>query len=274
MDVNDPGWKPENWHKERKPLTALWRRANLPVRKLLYADEVRRLATQNNRFRGERVVLVGNAPSLAKLDLNRLAGTMVCVVNRGLRAMDEGILPRADIHMMSSTPGYIEFRDEVEVQCIRHQVPLRFYRHKLKPHWQALVEKGARPFFPLRRAGTMTTTGFQTNALDGIGSDGTILLFASQILYFLGFQEVAVIGCDLEYDPANKYFYQMTDKDRAHEEDPETIAARASLVRVNAQFEIARRAFEADGRRLLNAGAGGNLNALERVDFNTFFQAA
>lgn len=271
MQADDPGWKPENWYKERRPLTALWRRVNLPVRKFIHRDEVDRLASLKGRYNGQRVFLLGNAPSLAELDLARLSGDMVCVVNRGLRARDEGLLPRADIHLMSSKPGYLEFRDEVEAQCIRHAVPLRFYRHKLKRFWQELPDRGARPYFPLRRAGTMTTTGFQTDAPDGIGSDGTILLFAAQILYYLGFSKVYVIGCDLHYNPSNKYFYQMTDKDVAHEDDPETIAARVSLVRVNEQFKIARAAFEADGRLLANAGAGGNLETLERVDFDALF---
>lgn len=271
MDHNDPSWRPENWHKERKPLTALWRRLNLPVRKVLYRQEVNRFASLRDHFKGQRIVLVGNAPSLLELQLERLSKEHICVVNRGLRAVDQGVLPRADFHMMSSKPGYLEFREEVERQCIAHNVPWRFYRYKLKPYWEELPERGARPFFPLRRAGTMTTTGFQTNAVNGLGSDGTILLFACQIFFFLGFTQVFIIGCDLQYNPGNKYFYEMNTKDIAHEEDPETIAARASLVRVNAQFEVARRAFEADGRLLANAGVGGNLNALERVDFNAVF---
>lgn len=272
MDVNDPGWLPENWHKERRPLTSFWRRMVWPLRKILAIENARRLATLRDRFLGKRAFLLGNAPSLAKLNLAFLKDEHVVVVNRGLRAIDQGLLPHADMHLMSSKPGYLDFREEIEDQCIRHAVALRFYRQKLGPLWRELPNRGEQPHFTLRRAGTMLTTGFQTDIMNGIGSDGTILLYGVQILYFLGFSEVYVLGCDLEYDPANKYFYEMTDKDHAHEADPGTIAARASLVRGNAQFEIARTAYEADGRLLANAGVGGNLTALKRVDFNSLFE--
>ncbi len=270
MRVDDPAWQPENWHKERKPLVAAWRQLTLPAQLALNWPEVARLKALENHFKGERVFLLGNGPSLGEQALHRLSGEHVACVNMGLRMLDQGV-PHATFHIMSGINRFRRFGEEIEADVIRHDIPWRFYRLRLKGTWAQLPNKGRRPHFVPRRAGTLLTTGFQERAWQGVGSDATVLLFAAQVLYFLGFKAVYVMGCDLSYSGTDHYFYAMGEKDYAHEQDPKVVAARASMVRANAQFAIAGKAFDAAGRTLANAGHGGNLDSIPRVDFDGLF---
>ncbi|MCB1493286.1 MAG: hypothetical protein KDJ77_16070 [Rhodobiaceae bacterium] len=270
MRVDDPAWKPENWHRERKPVVALWRKLTLPLQLAANWPEVAKLKELENRFAGERIFLLGNGPSLAEQDLSKLKDEKIATVNMGLRMLEHGV-PHATFHVMSGINRFRRFGEEIETDIIRYQVPWRFYRLRLKSTWQRLPQKGTRPYFVPRRAGTLLTTGFQDKAWMGIGSDATVLLFAVQLFYFLGFEAVYVMGCDLSYSGQDHYFYKMGEKDYAHEQDPKVIAARASMARTNAQFEIAGAAYKAGGRILANAGHGGNLDAIDRVDFESLF---
>lgn len=270
MRVDDPAWLPENWHRERKPAVAIWRKLTLPLQLGLNWSDVAQLKALEGRFSGERVFLLGNGPSLAEQDLSKLGAENIACVNMGLRMLEHGV-PHATFHVMSGINRFRKFGEEIEADVIRHQVPWRFYRLRLKSTWKRFEAHGTQPFFVPRRAGTLLTTGFQEKAWLGVGSDATVLLFAVQIFYFLGFKAVYIMGCDLSYSGQDHYFYKMGDRDYAHEQDPKVVAARASMARTNAQFEIAAAAFHADDRILANAGHGGNLNSIPRVDFDGLF---
>jgi hypothetical protein len=91
-------------------------------------------------------------------------------------------------------------------------------------------------------------------------------------MHYMGFSEIYVLGVDLDYRSEGPYFYALGAKDRVHEQDPEVQKRRAaSMPNANEEFALALRAMQADGRKLMNAGVGGRLNALPRVNFDGLF---
>jgi len=59
---------------------------------------------------------------------------------------------------------------------------------------------------------------------------------------------------------------------RVHEEDPKVKARRAAAFpHADKEFALALCAMQTDGRKLVNAGVGGRLNALPRVNFEALF---
>ncbi len=85
----------------------------------------------------------------------------------------------------------------------------------------------------------------------------------------MGFVEIFLVGCDTDYgldradDYSEGYFYDISVHPRS--------TARAVhhqfhwQTQVLRSYEVARGRFEAEGRRIYNATAGGKLEVFERV---------
>ena len=221
------------------------------------------LVSLRNCKRGRRVFLLGSGPSLAKMDLKLLAGEDVCVVNMGVRALDAG-LPNVEIHIATDKNRYVRFADDMERYATVHRIPLRFFGIWVKKLWYQRRSEASTPRFLVVGRKSFLQRGFKTTPLLGYGSSGTVLIFALQVLYYLGYREVYVAGVDLDYTQEQPYFYSLQDADKVHELDAKVQARRPLMDNANVEFEIARKTFEADDRKLVNIGIGGNLVVLPR----------
>jgi hypothetical protein len=248
----------------------LSRRLRHVVRRVISHGEYQRLLTLKDRYRGQRCFLLANGPSLAEMDLSRLAHEPVCVVNMGIKALDQG-LPQASFHLITDNNRYRRFAQECEDYAIRHGIGARFFPFACRDTWRGLARQANRPYYLLSNPARFVDRGMVSDPRDGYSGGATVLLSAVQLLYFLGFESVYVMGCDLDYGGSGKYFYQLDAKDEVHEADPKVMARRHEMVLANDQFRIARRFYEENGRQLANAGVGGNLTTLPRVDFASLF---
>lgn len=227
------------------------------------------LAKRRNANLGQTLFLVGSGPSLKLMDLAPLAdGLTFMTVNNGFRMFDGQRIP---MHAVSDNACYEKFGDEIE----RADIGQRFYRSRFRalPAFRAHGHPATTVFVPYRKGGVLKR-GFQPRAEKGLGNDASVLVFAAQLAYHLGFATVNVLGCDLDYSAPNAYAYAMTEADRAHEESAEVQSRRRAMVNANAEFAELRRHFEADGRRLINCGVGGKLDSLPRMSFAQAVAAA
>jgi hypothetical protein len=251
----------------RKRISRFYRRS---VREAGWALEWRRLKPLENSYRGKRAFLVGNGPSLSTLPLAKLDGEIVCVVNLGLRAVGK-LLPHADMYFINDVYCFENYGPEIERDIARHAISLRFMNLRLKSRWKALGNRGPRPFFLLGERSIIRESERILPLRNGFTRGATVLISAASVLKFLGFDEVYIIGCDLDYSAPDKYFYDLNARDLAHENRPEIADRRRDMVFANREFELMRAFYEASGQKLVNAGRGGNLNTLERVSFESLF---
>ena len=93
-----------------------------------------------------------------------------------------------------------------------------------------------------------------------------MLLFASQILTYLGYKKIFILGCDLTYDPNEKYAYTMDSTDLEHEKNSLTIKKRLNIPNGDKEFSILQDHLKCHGVTLYNVGIGGNLNSIHRID--------
>jgi hypothetical protein len=248
------------------------RRLRHLVRKWISHREMRRLMLLSDAFAGQRCFLLGSGPSLAEMDLSPLANERVCLVNMGIKALDQG-LPHATFHVITDNNRYRRFASECELYGRRYGIRNRFYPFSCRKVWEALPVKYERPYFLLSNPASFRKRGMVSDPRDGYSGGSTVLLSALQLLFFLGFREVYILGCDLDYESNGTYFYALDAKDRLHEADPAVIARRRDMLVANEQFGVARRFYEDAGRILANAGHLGNLTALPRVKFEDLFEA-
>jgi hypothetical protein len=219
---------------------------------------------------GRRAFLVGSGPSLGAMNLGALEREFVCVVNMGLRAIG-GVLPHADMHVVADTNRYRRFATEIEAIALAHPIPYRFMSRRVRRRWKSLPERANEPFYLVPHVAKIGESLDLPPVEEGIVRANSVLLTGAVLLEYLGFSPIYVIGCDLDYEGAGKYFYELGTFDVMHENDPKVIKRRHGMGNVNEQFATLRHAFERKGRRLLNAGVGGRLESLERVEFASLF---
>lgn len=131
--------------------------------------------------------------------------------------------------------------------------------------------QGAEPFFLIGNPRKLAAGKALPDLADGVVTGPSILLSAIHLLDAMGFEEIYLIGCDLDYDSAGPYFFGLNELDVAHEESPDIVARRHDRIEVNDQLGILRAHLERNGRRIFNSGLGGNLDSLPRIDFSSLF---
>ncbi|MDP2137094.1 MAG: hypothetical protein Q8J74_04500, partial [Candidatus Didemnitutus sp.] len=215
------------------------------------------------RHRGERCFVVGCAPSLAKLDLGRLAGETVFTVNRGYLAAKLG-LPTATYHVVSDPQTYQAYSREIREAAVGQ----RFYRSDVweLQEYSGAVDRESAVRFPFHWAPTMDEGHFSVDASAGVYRGFTVVLDAVQLAFMMGFAEVYIIGCDLDYSgPMSHVYGTGAYEQRRIDEMP--------IVRVLQAMAVAAAVFQRSGRVLANAGVGGCLDTIPRVPFSSLFDA-
>ncbi len=261
--------------------TALGRRLESAAAVRLACDpnpDRERLNGLRDRHRGERCFIIGNGPSLNETDLGLLADEYTIAVN--------GIFYKYDEIGFKSTFFVVEDRHVVNDNLDR----INEIDYSIK-------------FFPSRYAKTVRKTAdtyflptdfqfydpacpnfevprFSTDAAEVIYAGQTVTYLNFQLAYHLGFTEVYLIGVDFSYtipetalvdgatitsvedDPNHFHPDYFGEGKKWH--DPKL----HNCLKV---FEEAKRAYEADGRKIYNATVGGKLELFDRVDYASLF---
>ena len=260
-----------HWGRVLRAVRAARRRLRFRRTQALFSREYPQLRALKDTYRGRRGFIVANGPSLKSINLSLLKNEFVCILNNGGQAIG-GILPHADMHVVVDNNKYRRFAAELESVALTNSIPYRFFNFKVRKDWKRLAQRSARPYFIMGHPQSLMQKGFTRDPWDGYGECSTVALWAVQVMHYMGFSEIYVLGVDLDYESRGPYFYSLGAKDRVHEEDPKVKARRAaSIPHADEEFALALRAMQADGRKLMNAGVGGRLNALPRMDFEALF---
>ena len=106
----------------------------------------------------------------------------------------------------------------------------------------------------------------------------TVTFVALQLAYYMGFQTVYLIGLDHNYKEKgipSKTETRAPDQDESHFHKnyfPKGYKWQLpDLLRSEIEFDITRKAFEADGRDVLDATIGGKCQIFKKVSFEDIF---
>ena len=215
---------------------------------------VRKLDRLRNVAIGMRSFVVANGPSLSNLPLGRLQGEFLIGVNRSYLASALE-LPKLDLLVVSDPLTYKAYRDEIEdagtgTRLYREDVFKLFLSHGGSQNSPIPV--------PFQNEPCMDQGYFATDLCHGLYRGFSVVLDAIQIAYFMGFSEVYLLGCDLDYDGVETHFYGTGDYERSRRTD-------MPIHRVRASMRVAKTVFEDSGRFLCNATDGGTLEEIGRV---------
>ena len=255
----------------QRVLSAMARRiANLPhTLAWAFSDQARdnrqALAAFAGLHRGQRAFIMGNGPSLGRMDLGPLADEVTFGMNRIYLLFEQ---------MVFQPSYYVSINDLVLGQFAHEiaQLPMPNFLNWTQRH--AFPEDETilylRPRLALR-------DGFQGDVRQPIYSGGTVTYAALQLAYYLGFDEVILIGVDHRFaaqgTPNQAETRAGADRDHFH---PDYFPAGSrwqlpDLRRSELAYQLADEGFRAAGRRVLDATVDGACPVFEKVDFEGLF---
>lgn len=233
-----------------------------------------------DKHKEKRAFIIGNGPSLNKCDLTKLKDEFTFGVNGIYLNYDNmGFAPY--YYVVEDTFVAEDRADEIN----KYKGPQKqFFGNYLgycikdKPDnlWlNVIADYRNYEDFP----------HFSKNLLRRVWVGGTVTYLCLQIAYYMGFEEIYMIGFDHSYhipkdaiitNEREAGFDILSQSDDVNHFHPDYFGKGyrwhdPKVERMEKAFIKARKAFESDGRTIKNATVGGYLEAFDRVEYETLF---
>ncbi len=215
------------------------------------------LETLKDKFKGQPLLVAGNGPSLNNTPLEDFAH----IPSIGMNKIDL-IFPR------------VKWRPDLIV-CINNMVVKQHAQTFAKSDIPVLLSYKSRWYAPrspsINYFNMSLEEDFSTNFATHVGSAATVTYPALQLAYYLGADPVIIIGVDHNFDKTGgDHSYEKREGADVNHFDPNYFKAGTywGLPNLEASERVylrARHAFEADGRRIVDATVGGKLQVFDKV---------
>jgi len=228
------------------------------------ANSDKLLSCYKNIHQGKRCVIIGNGPSLNKMDLSFLKNEISFGLNRIYLGFEK----------WNFMPTYYVSVNKLVIEQSMNEI--------LKIPVPKFIALAGLPYLPvghnviaLKTAGLPLddVTPFSVDPHERIWEGFTVTFVALQLAYYMGFGEVVLIGVDHHFSdsgPANReVISQGDDHNHFH---PKYFGKGVSwhlpdLINSEVAYRVAKIAFEADGRRIIDATVDGKLTIFPKVDY-------
>lgn len=226
-----------------------------------HLPEHRELARFKDIHKGKRCFLIGNGPSLLYSDLEKLRKNKEITfgVNRIYQSFDK----------TEWRPDYYIIVDSIvmeqDLQKIKnYDFPVVFIGN----NYSEIREISCDNYFCFSRKANRYLEGcFSEDITNYIYGGSTVIFDAMQIAAYMGFSEIILLGVDMTDTKIGEKIPHFYDSDTESEKD----LAKGNILNAMKAFSITRHAAQKRGIQILNATRGGNVEVLERVDFDRLF---
>lgn len=250
-----------------KRRVTIWRRARRKLQRLmmrpLFERHRRTLEQMKGRHAGRRCFVIGNGSSLNQMDLRPLRHEITFGTNAiflhyaemGFEPTYYGVCdPLAEDRagQINALSGSARFFPQDLVYC-------------LKPAPDVV-------YLPFHYTNPEPIPRFSTDASQVVYLGATVTFMCLQLAYHLGCDPVYLIGMDHSYTRRHEAKGVMSDSADPDHFSPDYIVRGKPFnpyrrERVEQLFQLARQAFEAAGRQIINATVGGKLEVFPRADY-------
>jgi len=223
-----------------------------------------RMRAFRDRHRGERCFIIGNGPSLKQTDLSLLRNEVTFGLNRIYLLFQE---------LGFSTTYLVAVNKLVIEQCSQDLVQLPCPKFI---NWQSRDLIGFPPDLMFLRS--RREPGFYTDITRGVWEGATVTYVAMQIAYYMGFQEVILIGVDHAFSATGKPHTTVVSEG----DDPNHFAPHyfgkgfrwqlPDLETSELAYGLAKEQFERAGREIVDATIGGKLQVFRKVEYLELFK--
>jgi hypothetical protein len=237
----------------------------------------KRLVGLHNLHYGQRVFILGNGPSLNQCDLSHLKNEFTFGVNNIF----------LNYGKMRFHPTYYIVEDILVAEDRADQInnyhgpEIKFFGNYL--HY--CIEDAPDVVWLNVRVNYKNYIGFpyfSKNSARMVWAGGTVSYICMQLAFYMGFKDVYLLGFDHSYKIPSDAIVNGQKKEITSESgDPNhfdpTYFGKGfrwhdpQLERMESAYRRARECFEAEGRRILNASIGGQLEIFQRVNYRELF---
>ena len=241
----------------------------------------RRLAAVEGRHHGEKAVVIGMGPSLKTSDLERFDGYTTFACNKIYLAFED----------TDWKPDYYGICDELVAKNNKDAIMAAdfdgvemFHAKVVKPFFQAEIDCAYYGYADdLQTWDGKSPCSLSSRLCGSVKGGGySILLDQVQLAYAMGFAEVYVVGADFSFllskasreSSRSGQVLESEGEINHFHKDYRKPGETWTVPRMEEQrhaFDYCGRAFEADGRKLINASRVSKLDVLERVPFDDLF---
>lgn len=219
-----------------------------------------RILGYHNRFAGQKAVILCNGPSLNDVDFDRLAGHFCFGLNK-INLLFERTSFRPSC--IVAVNGLVINQNRV------------FYEQTDIPVFLDGIAARNVAFQPNHVHLCCYEDGFSRSVEKYISQGGTVTYVAMQLAFYMGFSEVALVGCDHFFAaagaPHSTALHGEADVNHFH---PDYFANQLwhapDLAMSEASYRQALACFEEDGRVLVNASTQSALDVLPRSSLDAF----
>jgi hypothetical protein len=225
-----------------------------------------KLGSLRDSRRGERCFIIGNGPSLKNTDLSKLRDETTFGLNRIYLLFPELGFPTT--YLVTINKLVIEqCADELLAAPTTKFLPwtLRKYLNPAKLESTVFIRSDR------------DQPGFSDDARLPMWAGATVTYAAMQLAYHMGFGEVILIGVDHSFTTQGKPHTAIVSEG----DDPNHFAPNyfgkgfkwqlPDLETSEIAYGMAKQAFEADGRKILDATIDGKLLVFEKADYEKLF---
>ena len=222
-----------------------------------------------NLHKGNRCFIIANGPSLTKTKLEKLQSEITFGMNRIYLNFETS--PFRPTYYLTANELILEqFANEIS------ELPmpkfLNWNRRKLYT-----FDDSNTCFL---KSKLVVNDFFQTDLTQPMVVGASVTFAALQLAYYMGFQQVILIGLDHNYaekGTPNQTETRTQEKDASHfhpQYFPKGIKWQLpDLQRSEYDFAIARQIYEQDGREILDATIGGKSHVFKKVEFSSLFSS-
>ncbi len=258
------------WRFSRNAYDGLRRLPQLPSAYLhtWRRESMKRLAALKNIHRGKRAFIVGNGPSLKQTDLSKLKNEITFGMNRIYLAFPE---------LGFSTSYLCVTNDLVVEQFVADFLALdvpQFIAWRSRKHYPADLALAKMPTFIYT---TYTGPRFATDARGRVWEGATVTNLALQLAYHMGIEKAILIGVDHNFaskGAANRTVVSEGDDPNHFMPNYFGKGIKWQLPDLDTSeigYLLAREAFAADGRQIIDATVGGKLTVFPKANYDSLF---
>jgi hypothetical protein len=245
--------------------TRYWLGAYRRLLNYRYQLSLRRIRQLKDRHKGQRAFIIGNGPSLKRMDLSPLHQEVTFGLNRIYLLFDR----------LGLTTYYVAVNRLVIEQCAGE-----IATHVPGPKF---IDWEARRLLPFT-TNTMYLKSYHeeprffTDITRGIWQGMTVTYVALQIAYYLGFDQVVLIGVDHAFVTQGPPHQVVVTQDRDPNHFNDQYFGKGfrwqlpDLEGSELAYRMARYQYERAGREIVDATLDGKLQVFRKVEYDSLFR--
>ena len=222
-----------------------------------------RLMSYRGRHCGERCFIVANGPSLLQTNLEFLKNEVTFGMNRIYLSFGS----------FTFRPTYYVAVNELILEQFSNEISGLKMPKFLNWNRRDLFDLSD-PTISFLKSKLVIRDVFQPDISLPLVIGATVTFVSLQLAYFMGFTTVILVGLDHRYEDKgtpSKTERRTSESDRSHfhpQYFPKGVKWQLpDLLRSEVDFALAREAFEADDREIIDATIGGKCQVFEKADY-------